>query len=151
MNLAAVGTGVSVDAPNNPGAATFYARVGSPSPADPNAEQLITDRGPNDWLHSMQIAASSALGFFSMGAPIAKTSQGVAATAAQKAGYEAAKVKGEVGKVYYGAVSAVSGAVASTATTAKKVATGIAWGSAAIVIIIGIVLFAQFRIAAKGV
>lgn len=151
MNLAAVGTGASLDAPNNPGPAVFYARVGAPSPADPNAEQLITDRPPADWKNYIQNAASSALSLFSGPATVAKATQGIATTAAQQAGYKAAVIKGEVGKVYYGTVSAVSSAVTSTATAAKKVSTTLAWGSYAVIAVIAIVLLAQFRIAAKGV
>jgi hypothetical protein len=152
MDMQNIGNGVSLNTPNNPGPAVFYARIGAPSPANPDAEQLITDRPPSDWMSTIQNATKSALSFVTGGpATISKTVQGVSAKAAVDAGFAANKIQGQVGKAYNGAVAAVDTAIISTAKTAQTVATGIKWTSAAVFIVIGIILLAQFRIAAKGV
>lgn len=149
MNLAAVGSSVSLDSPNNPGPVVFYARIGSPSPADPNIEQLVTDRPPSDWMSTIQNAASASLSLFTgANTQAAKSLTGAASTTVKKAGYEAQKISGRAGVAYYSTVASLNNAVASTAGAAQSVVKKISWGTTAIVIIVAVVLFAQFRIAA---
>lgn len=146
-----VSNGAFVGAPKNPGPAVFYARVGSASPSDPSVEQIITDR-PTSWTDTIQNVSKSALTFVVRGASApAQLSSGLAGKAATEAGFEAKKIQGEIGKVYYGAVTTVTGAVSKGAAVAQSAAKTIKYGSLAVLVIIGIVLFAEFRIAAKGV
>lgn len=61
-------------------------------------------------------------------------------TATRKAGFAVDKVKGEVGKVYYGAITATTDAVSKTAKVAQTVTTGIRNYTLLAGLVVGLVL-----------
>lgn len=128
------------------GASDAPARIGSPSPFDPSQEQYVTTRQETFW-DTLVKSEKGVLKALSNPTQAAKDVSGKVANGVK---FEAAKIRGEIGKIYYGAQTSVFNAIGGTAKTVEKVATGFKWGSMAIVAVIAIVLIAQFRLAVRG-
>lgn len=128
MSMDSFGPTVLSGAPmKDPGPVGFYARIGSPSPTDPNREQLVTTQ-PRNYMDAVTSGAKSALQFI---VGFGNTNTAVAAQGVSALG-EGVKAAGQ--------------GIKSAATSATS---GIKIGVALVIVVIGIILIGYTRSALR--